>query len=114
MCDCGQLRDVRASETCMPKSSMKILFLISVCVLTSSCGPTEENPPKATHIPLSENSVRQSFTCEDIEANWNNKSTKPLVLEDIGYHSWRDASQDRRNAETQAALLKDAIEYSEG
>jgi tetratricopeptide (TPR) repeat protein len=39
-------------------------------------------------------------------------SSKPLLLEEIGYHSWQDAPQDRRSEDMQANLLSDAVQVS--
>ncbi len=40
-------------------------------------------------------------------------SNKPILLEEIGYHSWQNAPQDQRSEETQANLLKEAIAITE-
>jgi endo-1,4-beta-mannosidase len=40
-------------------------------------------------------------------------SSKPILLEEIGYHSWQEASRDRRSEEAQADLLNDAVELAE-
>ena len=41
------------------------------------------------------------------------QSEKPILIEEIGYHSWQDAPQDKRNDETQAVLLSGATEFIE-
>ena len=41
------------------------------------------------------------------------KSNQPILLEEVGYHSWQNAPQDRRNEETQARLLQEAIQVAE-
>lgn len=40
-------------------------------------------------------------------------SNKPILLEEIGYHSWQEAPQDQRNEKTQANLLNEAIQITE-
>jgi hypothetical protein len=41
------------------------------------------------------------------------KPDKPLLLEEVGYHSWTDAPIMGQNAEQQAQMLADAIEEAE-
>jgi hypothetical protein len=41
------------------------------------------------------------------------KTTKPLLLQEVGYHSWETAPLDQRSEAQQAELLKDAIEVVE-
>ncbi|MCB8945902.1 MAG: cellulase family glycosylhydrolase, partial [Ardenticatenaceae bacterium] len=36
-------------------------------------------------------------------------SSQPILVEEIGYHSWQDAPQDQRSEEAQAALLSQAV-----
>ena len=40
-------------------------------------------------------------------------SNKPILLEEIGYHSWAQAPQDKRDEASQAALLQQALETAE-
>ena len=40
-------------------------------------------------------------------------ATKPILLEEIGYHSWADGPLDQRDEATQAMLLKDALQTAE-
>ena len=40
-------------------------------------------------------------------------SNKPILLEEIGYHSWQEAPHDQRSKETQANLLNEAIQITE-
>jgi hypothetical protein len=44
---------------------------------------------------------------------YSENSKKPILLEEIGYHSWQDAPQDQRSEETQANLLNEAIQITE-
>jgi endo-1,4-beta-mannosidase len=44
---------------------------------------------------------------------YSQKTTKPLLLQEVGYHSWETAPLDQRSEAQQAELLKDAIEVVE-
>ena len=41
------------------------------------------------------------------------QTSKPLLMQEFGYHSWADAPQDVRDEETQAVLLKQMITTAE-
>jgi hypothetical protein len=45
--------------------------------------------------------------------DYRQRSKKPLLLEEVGYHSWDQAPQDARDEATQAKLLSDAVTTAE-
>jgi endo-1,4-beta-mannosidase len=45
--------------------------------------------------------------------NSYNNANKPILLEEVGYHSWQDAPQDERSEASQAELLQGAIDVAE-
>ncbi|MCI0577488.1 MAG: cellulase family glycosylhydrolase [Chloroflexi bacterium] len=47
-------------------------------------------------------------------AVYRRESDKPLLLEEVGYHSWKDAPRDGRDEAAQARLLAEAIGVAEG
>ena len=40
-------------------------------------------------------------------------SNKPIILQEVGYHSWQDAPQDKRSEDVQAELLSQAIRVTD-
>ena len=47
-----------------------------------------------------------------IEA-YKRQSVQPLVLQEVGYHSWAEANEDQRDEITQAEILGSVIEAVE-
>ncbi len=46
-------------------------------------------------------------------SDYRQRNKKPLLLEEVGYHSWAQAPQDARDETTQATLLSDAANTAE-
>ncbi len=46
-------------------------------------------------------------------SDYRQRNRKPLLLEEVGYHSWAQAPQDARDEMTQAMLLSDAVNTAE-
>jgi hypothetical protein len=46
-------------------------------------------------------------------SDYRERNKKPLLLEEVGYHSWAQAPKDGRDETTQATLLSDAVNTAE-